>query len=115
MQRIFRQFLVLVVLSLLTCANTIAAVPDKKALERQRQDFSNARQALKQGRLGTFRRLQARLKGYPLHAYLHYYYLRKYMSKATPADIRHWQVGRGKAEVVGPRRVLPSAILPGSP
>jgi len=75
---------------LLTPLASGAAPAQEKRLEQQRRDFAAARQALKKGRLKTYRRLSAKLEGYALHGYLDYYYLRKYLKRSSAEDIRRF-------------------------
>ncbi len=55
--------------------------------QQQRADFKQAREALRKGRLRTYRRLFKRLSDYPLQGYLEYEYLRKRLAGVSEERI----------------------------
>lgn len=56
-------------------------------LARQRQAFLDARSALQANQLTRFRRLEHRLRDYPLYPYLRYDALTKNLAHASPAEV----------------------------
>ncbi|MGD8782806.1 MAG: transglycosylase SLT domain-containing protein [Thioalkalispiraceae bacterium] len=56
----------------------------------QRQMFQDAEHALKRGRLQTYRQLEAKLRDYPLHAYLKYYELKRDLGASNYKNIHRF-------------------------
>lgn len=54
-------------------------------IDKQRQDYATARQALKAGDVAAFQQRMARLQTYPLRPYLEYEFLKERLN-STPAD-----------------------------
>ncbi len=79
-----RVFLTLIIISPLTISqNTSAAT-----LKEQRQQYLDAKKALKAGKIKTFTTLSEGLKDYPLYAYLRYNYLRPRLHKISDTEIK---------------------------
>ena len=75
---------------LATCLLLVIVLASSAAvasLAQQRSDFVAAENALDRGAMGEFRRLEKRLRDYPLHPYLVYDALRKRLDKAAPSEI----------------------------
>jgi len=82
---VMRIFLTLIIfISPLTISQQIFAA----TLEEQRQQYLDAKKALKAGRITTFTTLSEQLKTYPLYAYLRYNYLRPRLHKINDAEIK---------------------------
>jgi soluble lytic murein transglycosylase len=60
------------------------------SLERQRDDFQQAEQALAKGRMSEFRALKDQLADYPLLPYLEYAELRRTLGAAEPARVQRF-------------------------
>ena len=73
----------IILILLLLGAGTVTA----SMLEKQREQFLKAESALKAGKLGEYRQLEAKLVDYPLYGYLQYQALRRKLSKAKPAEV----------------------------
>ncbi|MCK5499514.1 MAG: hypothetical protein KAI77_09940, partial [Gammaproteobacteria bacterium] len=79
-----RVFLTLIIISpLIISQNTSAAT-----LKEQRQQYLDAKKALKAGKIKTFTTLSEGLKDYPLYAYLRYNYLRPRLHKISDTEIK---------------------------
>jgi len=70
-------------LALLTFASPALAVD----IEKQREQFKEARKAIKAGQLERFKSLTADLHGYPLYPYLRYEYVKRYLRSLPDEDI----------------------------
>ena len=82
-----RVFLTLIIIiSPLTISQNISAA----TLKEQRQQYLDAKKALKSGKIKTFITLSEQLKTYPLYAYLRYNYLRPRLHKIDDADIKEF-------------------------
>ena len=75
---------ILVVLALPAAANV-----DRRTM-LQRQMFQDAEYALKKGRLKTYRRLEQKLRDYPLHSYLEYYEIKRNLNTASYKNIHRF-------------------------
>ncbi len=71
----------------LLCAVLWMSVAASSGLNRQRQEFLAARQAYETGDLGTWQRLSANLKDYPLYPYLRYPYLRDHLDSVAESEV----------------------------
>ena len=56
-------------------------------LQKQRAEFNEARSALKQGRITSYKKLAANLESYPLHPYLEYWALNRNLSPAKRKSV----------------------------
>ena len=82
---VIRIFLTLIIIiSPLTISQQTSAA----TLKEQRQQYLDAKKALKAGKLKTFTTLSENLKSYPLYAYLRYNYLRPRLHKIDDAEIK---------------------------
>ncbi len=82
---VIRIFLTLIIIiSPLTFSQQTSAA----TLKEQRQQYLDAKKALKAGKLKTFAALSENLKNYPLYAYLRYNYLRPRLHKIDDAEIK---------------------------
>ena len=82
---VIRIFLTLIIIiSPLTFSQQTSAA----TLKEQRQQYLDAKKALKAGKLKTFTALSENLKSYPLYAYLRYNYLRPRLHKIDDAEIK---------------------------
>lgn len=72
--------------ALLCCALWLSTSTGAE-LNRQRQNYLAARQAYSAGDLGTWQRLSAGLKAYPLYPYLRYPYLRDHLDSVAEAEV----------------------------
>ena len=79
-----RVFLTLIFITPLTISQQTSAA----TLKEQRQQYLDAKKALKGGKIKTFTRLSEGLKDYPLYAYLRYNYLRPRLHKHDDAEIK---------------------------
>jgi soluble lytic murein transglycosylase len=76
-------------LSLLPMLSAQATNVDDHTL-RQRQVFQDAEDALTHGRHREYRRLERKLRDYPLHPYLVYEELRRNLNRRDPETIKHF-------------------------
>ena len=84
---VIRVFLTLIIIiSPLTISQQISAA----TLKEQRQQYLDAKKALKAGKIKTFITLSEQLKTYPLYAYLRYNYLRPRLHKIDDAEIKEF-------------------------
>lgn len=78
----------------LVCVLVAIALPAVANVDRrtmlQRQMFKDAEQALKTGRLTTYRRLEEKLRDYPLHSYLRYYELKRNLDSNNYKNIHRF-------------------------
>ena len=82
---VIRIFLTLIIIiSPLTVSQQTSAA----TLKEQRQQYLDAKKALKAGKIKTFTTLSENLKSYPLYAYLRYNYLRPRLHKTDDAEIK---------------------------
>ncbi len=82
-----RVFLTLIIIiSPLTISQQIYAA----TLKEQRQQYLDAKKALKAGKIKTFITLSEQLKTYPLYAYLRYNYLRPRLHRIDDAEIKEF-------------------------
>jgi len=65
-----------------------AVAVERHALTVQQRTFLAAEHALKHGRRALFRRLSARLRGYPLYPYLRYAELSRYISRTSAESMQ---------------------------
>ncbi len=80
-------FLTLIIIILpLTISQQIYAA----TLKEQRQQYLDAKKALKEGKIKTFVTLSEQLKTYPLYAYLRYNYLRPRLHRIDDAEIKEF-------------------------
>ncbi len=80
------QITVLLLCLSLLAGNALAAAD----LERQRDRFRQAEQALEQGDIPSFRRLRKQLEGYPIAAYLDLDAFRQRLDEAQSAEVRRF-------------------------
>jgi len=78
LKRIRQLLLTVLIGGVVFTANAVVFASD--TLQSQRQDYEDARKALKRGDNKTFRRLLAKLEDYPLYSYLEYETLRRRLS-----------------------------------
>jgi len=80
--------------SVLASVTLMAALPVAANVDRrtmlQRQMFQDAEHALKKGRLKTYRRLEQKLRDYPLHSYLKYYEIKKNLGTSNYKKIHRF-------------------------
>jgi len=69
---------------------TISQHTSAATLKEQRQQYLDAKKALKAGKIKTFTTLSESLKSYPLYAYLRYNYLRPRLHKIDDAEIKNF-------------------------
>jgi len=81
-----RVFLTLIMISPLAISQQTSAA----TLKEQRQQYLDAKKALKAGKIKTFTKLSESLKDYPLYAYLRYNYLRPRLHKISDEDIKNF-------------------------
>jgi len=79
-----RVFLTFIIISPLTISQQTSAA----TLKEQRQQYLDAKKALKAGKIKNFSTLSEGLKTYPLYAYLRYNYLRPRLHKIDDATIK---------------------------
>jgi len=64
-----------------------ANIPSSPALVNQRNQFQEAEKALRRGHLQTYRRLERRLRDYPLHVYLEYAELNRRLDRSRSQEV----------------------------
>jgi soluble lytic murein transglycosylase len=72
----------------LLCAPGIAAKASDDPLGDAREQFLDARKALNENRMDTYRKLARRLKDYPLYPYLEYWELRDRLASAGSREVQ---------------------------
>ena len=84
------QFSILLYTLLVVCTLQLFSDVSAATLYQQRQQYSQARQALATGELSTFNALANKLQTYPLYPYLRYEQLRRRVSSASEQEIREF-------------------------
>ena len=72
----------------LPATGALANIPQDATWINQRNQFQEAEKALRKGRLQTYRRLERRLRGYPLHVYLEYAELTRRLDHTPPKKVQ---------------------------
>lgn len=81
------QYILTALTAILCMLTSTASLATDDELKPQRQQFLEARKALRQWHMDDFERLSAALQDYPLHSYLEFEKLRKYIQQTDDREI----------------------------